>query len=66
MAKRGPKKQQVENESFVSRNELIQLRGLSLDFIKRELTPIMYNFGHKTKKYKLSEVDQFLAQKRVG
>ena len=59
-------KKLVETERLVSRAELIELRGLSLKFIQKNLRSVEYSIGYRTKKYKLSEVDAFLEQMRVG
>lgn len=60
------RKNKTEFEKFISRSELIELRGLSLKFIQSHLKNIEYSMGYRTKKYKLSEVDALLEQMRAG
>lgn len=56
------KKKLEKGEPFITREDLKELRGLSKSFVKNKLGPIMYDLGHRTKLYKLSEVDNFLKQ----
>lgn len=62
----GKKKKTDLEEALISRAELMELRGLSENFIRANLKSIEFNLGYRTRKYKLSEVDAYLAQKRVA
>lgn len=62
----GRKKKHDNEERFISREELVNLRGLSLRYIRESLKAVEYDLGYRTKRYKLSEVDRFMAQKKTG
>jgi len=59
------RKKKIENvEKLLCREEVQKARGLSLRFIRENLKHIEYDLGYRTKRYKLSDVDLVLSQKK--
>ena len=60
----GRQRKNDNTERFLSRKEIAEIRGLSVDFIRKNFKSIEHDFGYRTKKYLLSEVDDLLRQKK--